>query len=105
VSKIRPSGPRSATIRDALREALHGRPLTARELSAQVGIPEKQVADHLEHLRRSLAAEGGELVIEPARCLRCEYAFGGRSRPSKPSRCPQCKGERIDPPRFRVVEA
>lgn len=98
-------GPRSSTIRDALRDAMRGRPLTARELSAAVGIPEKQVADHLEHLRRSLAASGGELVVEPARCQGCEFEFSGRRRASKPSRCPACKGERIEPARFRVVEA
>jgi predicted Zn-ribbon and HTH transcriptional regulator len=104
VGRAKPPAPRAATIRDALREALRGRPLTARELSAAVGIPEKQVAEHLEHLRRSLAAVGGELVVEPARCLRCEYEFGGRQRASKPSRCPECKGERIEPPRFRATE-
>jgi predicted Zn-ribbon and HTH transcriptional regulator len=105
VAKPKPPAPRTATVRDALREALRGRPLTARELSAAVGIPEKQVAEHIEHLRRSLAAVGGELVVEPARCLGCEFEFADRRRASKPGRCPKCKSERIDPPRFRVIAA
>jgi predicted ArsR family transcriptional regulator len=48
-------------VRAALRDALRAGPLTARELSARVGVPEKQVAGHLEHLGRSLKAAGERL--------------------------------------------
>jgi transcriptional regulator len=94
--------PRAAneTVRTALREALRGAPLTALELSAAVGIPHKQVDEHLEHLQRS----GVALVIEPAACLGCGYEFGGRTRTSRPSRCPECKSERIRPARFSLGE-
>jgi hypothetical protein len=94
--------PRAAneTVRDALREALRGRPLTALELSGAVGIPHKQVEGHLEHLQKSAGANGETLVVDPATCLGCGYAFRDRDRLSRPSRCPKCKSERIDPPRF-----
>jgi predicted Zn-ribbon and HTH transcriptional regulator len=94
--------PRAAneTVRAALREALRGHPRTALELSAAVGIPHKQIDDHLEHLRRS----GDALVVEPASCLACGFEFRDRSRTSRPSRCPKCKSERIDPPRFSLPE-
>ena len=94
---------RHATVRAALRAALRNGPRTARELSAQVGIPEKQVAGHLEHLGRSLKAAGQRLHVDPARCLDCGFVFRKRDRLSRPSRCPVCRGERVDAPRFDLV--
>ncbi|MBK6921828.1 MAG: transcriptional regulator [Deltaproteobacteria bacterium] len=97
--------PRAAdqTVRAALRETLRGaRPLTALELSSLIGIASKQVGDHLEHLRKSLAGSDEQLVVAPARCNGCDYVFEQRDRMSRPSRCPRCKSERIEPPRFRI---
>ncbi|MBX7077659.1 MAG: transcriptional regulator [Nannocystaceae bacterium] len=99
-------GPRAAdqTVRAALLEALRSpRPLAALELSSIVRISQREVADHLEHLQRSLAGSEERLVVEPARCNACEFEFESRDRLSRPSRCPKCKSERIDPPRFRVT--
>jgi predicted Zn-ribbon and HTH transcriptional regulator len=90
-------------VRAALRAALRNGPRTARELSAQVGIPEKQVAGHLEHLGRSLKAAGQRLHVDPARCLDCGFVFRKRDRLSRPSRCPVCRGERVDAPRFAIL--
>ncbi len=99
-----PSAPeRHETVRAALREALRAGPLTARELSARIGIPEKQVAGHLEHLGRSLKAAGERLRVDPPGCLACGFVFRKRDRLSRPSRCPVCRGERLDPPRFAIV--
>jgi predicted Zn-ribbon and HTH transcriptional regulator len=92
-------------VRAALRDALRAGPLTARELSARVGVPEKQVAGHLEHLGRSLKAAGERLKIEPARCLDCGFVFRKRDRLSRPSRCPVCRSEHLDAPRFAIVGA
>lgn len=92
-----------ATLRAALRETLRGGPLTARELSARVRIPEKQVAGHLEHLARSARAAGERLLLEPARCLDCGFVFRKRDRLTRPSRCPVCRGERLDAPRFSLA--
>lgn len=94
--------PHVETGRQALLEALrHGR-TTARSLSAAVGMREKDVLVHLEHLARSLEARGETLHIDPARCLACEYVFHDRRALGRPSRCPRCKGERIEAPRFGV---
>jgi predicted Zn-ribbon and HTH transcriptional regulator len=99
-----PAGPeeRQATVRAALRLALRAGPRTARELSGAVGVPEKQVAAHLEHLARSLKAAGERLRVEPARCQDCGFTFRKRDRLSRPSRCPVCRSERLDAPRFAV---
>jgi predicted Zn-ribbon and HTH transcriptional regulator len=93
---------RQATVRAALRQALQAGARTARELSGTVGVPEKQVAAHLEHLARSLKAAGERLRVEPARCLDCAFTFRKRDRLSRPSRCPVCRSERLDAPRFAI---
>ena len=95
------AGPRERpqTVRQALREALRRGPYTARELSAEVGIREKEVVEHLDRLS-GVRAE--RLVIEPARCNDCAFVFKKRERASRPSRCPRCKSERIDAPAFRL---
>lgn len=94
---------RGATVREALRAALAEGPATARELSERVGVRERDVAEHLEHLARSLAARDERLVIDPAACLGCGYVFRGRVRFTRPSACPRCRSTRIDPPAFRVI--
>ena len=105
MARERAPRPATETVRDALREALTGsRALTALELSSLVGIAHKQVVDHLEHLQRSLAAAGNELIVEPARCPKCEYEFEDRTRLGRPSRCPKCKSERVEAPRFRIAD-
>lgn len=94
---------RRQTIREALRQHLLGETWrTALELSAAVGISEKMVPEHLEHLRKSSAGAGERLEVEPAMCLGCNFTFDRRERFAKPSRCPKCRSERIDAPRFRI---
>lgn len=100
----RPPAERNATVRGALLAELERGPATARALSARVGLPEKDVAGQLEHLARSLKAQGRRLVVEPAQCRRCGFPFEDRRRLSKPGRCPKCSAEQIDPPVFRLAE-
>jgi predicted Zn-ribbon and HTH transcriptional regulator len=94
---------RHVTIRSELRRVLGEGPLTARELSARVGISEKEVAGHLAHLARSLRQRGEQLRVEPPRCLACGFVFKERTRLDKPSRCPECKSERLAPSRFAIA--
>lgn len=90
------------TVRDRIRAALEQGPHTSLQLSQAVGIPQGQVAGHLEHLARSLPHQGLVLVVVPACCLACGFVFEERRRMARPSRCPQCRSERIEPPRFSV---
>lgn len=96
-------GERSETIRETLRKTLREAPATARDLSAAAGIREKDVAGHLAHLARSLGQRGERLVVEPATCLACGFAFEARTRLTRPGACPACRSTRIDPPVFRIV--
>ena len=94
---------RHATVRADLRRVLKKGPLTGRELSARVGVAERQVAGHLEHLARSLRLGGERLTVEPARCLDCGFVFRKRERLGRPSRCPACRSQHLTSPRFAIT--
>lgn len=53
----------------------------------------------VEHAVRS---SGMKLRITPAECEACGFVFQGRTRLSGPSRCPQCRSERITSPTFTL---
>ena len=74
--------------------------LTAKELSPLVGISEKEVYPHLEHIRLSF---GKRFVVSPAVCRRCGFEFKERRRLTRPSRCPKCKGESIEEAAFSII--
>jgi len=101
------SGPqpkeRRETVREELRRHLKEGWLTALQLSSLLGLSEKALPPHLEHLRKSSVALGEQLEIEPAVCSGCDFTFEQRDRFTRPSRCPECKGERIEAPRFRIT--
>jgi len=91
-----------ATLRQRIHQALLDGPLTARDLSRCVGIPEHDVAAHLVHIERSLKHKGETLTVESPTCLDCGFAFTHRQRFTKPGTCPHCRSRRISLPRFRI---
>lgn len=95
-----PDAPMRATLRQELAEILSRGPHSLRALSQQLKIPEREVLVHLEHLRRSAAARGAHLVVEPTRCLQCGFEFRGRDRLKKPGRCPRCRSSHLEAPRY-----
>lgn len=94
--------PESETARRSILALLEGGPCTAAEISAAVGRPEKDVLEHLAHLRKSLRRGDLRLEISPAACRTCGFVFRKRDRVTSPGRCPICKGESISDPAFRV---
>ena len=95
--------PRRDTIRRRIEELIEGQALNTKEISMQVGIGEKEVAAHLEHLQQSLRKGPRKLQVEPALCHECGFVFQKRQRLDKPGRCPLCRSERIEPPRFSIA--
>jgi len=93
---------RADTTRHAIIEALRGAELSVKEISAMVGIPEKAVYSHLEHIKRTLHAEGRVLVVRPSECRKCGFVFRKRERFTKPGKCPACKGTSMEEPVFRI---
>jgi predicted Zn-ribbon and HTH transcriptional regulator len=90
-----------ATPRRRIIEALERGAMTVRDLSQALQLSEKEIIGHLEHVARSLKAPF-RLVITPAACHKCGFAFPGRRRLSTPGRCPRCRHEGISPPAFRI---
>jgi predicted Zn-ribbon and HTH transcriptional regulator len=86
-----------------MSDLLRQQPLTAREISKQVGVMEREVYAHLEHLRQSLHRGDMTLQVLPAACRGCGFVFSKRERLKRPSRCPLCHGESISQPRFRIT--
>lgn len=90
------------TVREQLQRVLREGPATTRDLSRSLGIPERDVAGHLEHADRSLGRSAERLVIEPATCLECGFVFTRRRRFTRPGHCPKCRSTRTTLPEFRV---
>jgi predicted Zn-ribbon and HTH transcriptional regulator len=96
---------RTETFRQAILRELQAGPATAHELSALVGLREREVIPHLEHLERSLRRSDRRLRMTPAECLECGFVFRKRSRLSRPGACPICRSRRIEAPRFSIEGA
>lgn len=90
------------TIRQAIKELLLEQPLSALEISQSLGLPEKEVLDHLTHIAKA-PGQGCRFHIIPAQCKHCGFVFKKRERLTIPSRCPICRGESIRRPRFEMV--
>jgi len=90
------------TVRHELMALLVRGEMSARELSVEMGVSEKEVFDHLEHLRIMLRRSAATLLITPASCLKCGFVFGKRERLTKPGKCPVCRGTHIEEPRFTI---
>jgi predicted Zn-ribbon and HTH transcriptional regulator len=90
------------TVRHRILIELVQGPLSALELSGIVGIPEKEVAGHLQHIRQSLHRTDRHLVIQPAECAKCGFVFEKRERLTRPGRCPVCRSESVHAPLFSL---
>jgi hypothetical protein len=83
-------------------EAMARGPCSAKDISTEVGIGEKEVFEHLSHIQKSLHGENLSLHMVPARCRSCGFEFQKRQRFSKPGRCPICRNSFIEEPRFEI---
>lgn len=90
------------TLRHEIIALMGEHPVSARDISGEVRISEKDVLDHLEHIRAALHARGQHLDIAPAVCKKCGFEFKKRERLKKPGKCPVCQGEQIEPPLFSI---
>ena len=90
------------TIRQKIISLLCKEEMSAREISGEVGISEKEVYEHLSHIARSVASQNKKIVITPATCQTCGFVFEDRKRFTRPGRCPHCKKSHMQSPRFRI---
>ena len=90
------------TLRQQMIDALQSKAMDLRELSQTIGIREKEVALHLPHIAKSVAAKKLLWRILPAYCENCDYSFKDRKRLTPPSKCPRCRTSRIQGPWYRI---
>lgn len=97
--------PHELTPRQRLAEALTGALLSSRELAAALGMPERQIEEHLAHIVQSIRRDRARrFVLEPAVCRDCGFVFRERTRLTRPSRCPRCRSEGVAPPRYGIED-
>jgi predicted Zn-ribbon and HTH transcriptional regulator len=90
------------TVRQSIMQELENGFCSAKDLSAIVKIPEREVYGHLEHIQKTLASSGRRLLIRPAECKKCGFLFSKRDRMKKPGKCPICREELIKEPLFGI---
>jgi hypothetical protein len=93
---------RHGTIRQEIVSLLEGNTLSAKEISVDIGVSEKEVYEHLEHIQRTVNKREHNLIVTPAVCKKCGFVFRKRERLNKPSKCPVCRNEIIGEPFFSV---
>ena len=94
---------RNDTIRKYITALLEEYTMSAKDVSTIVKIPEKDVSDHLEHVRKTLHQTAQRLEVKPAKCEKCGFEFNKRGRLSKPGKCPLCHSQLILPPLFSIT--
>lgn len=88
------------TTRQRIADRLREGPATASDLADDLSLPTPVVYDHLQHVARSVG-DGEEFLVAPPECRAC--GFDGFDDPiNYPSRCPECKAERIAEPEFVI---
>ncbi len=93
---------RYETLRRRIVTLLREGPLSGRAISNELRIPERDVCEHLEHIRKTMNKGEYKFVVLPARCSKCGFVFRKRGRLKKPGKCPLCRSESVEEPVFSV---
>jgi len=96
---------RYETLRRRIVGILKEEPLSGKDLSVSLRISEKDVYEHLEHIRKTMNKGAYRLTVAPARCDKCGFVFRKRGRLKKPGKCPICRSESLQEPLFSVEKA
>lgn len=96
---------KSDSVRQKIINLLQEEDYSAKELSAEAHIPEKEVYDHLSHIKKSIGHLNLHLAIQPAVCQKCGFNFVKRDKLTKPGKCPSCRNEQITSPRFEIKKS
>ncbi len=98
-------GPTGRTARQRVQELLAREELSFETLREELQVTVKQLEDDLRHVERSLRRGPQRLRVSEPCCIACGFEFRGRApkRFATPSRCPQCRSERLVPARLRIA--
>ncbi len=92
------------TVRRQIMGQLAAGPLSLAELAARMDLTEKELLQHLRHVKRTVSRSGGKLTVKAARCRNCGFSFRQADEFKKPGRCPRCKQSRIDGPWLSLAQ-
>jgi len=91
------------TTREKIIHCLEAAPMTARDLSKELRISEKDAYAHLPSIEKSIKHQGKQIKTIPCYCLSCGFVFKDRKSFKKPGKCPECRQSRIEAAVFGVV--
>jgi transcriptional regulator len=94
---------RRKTIRQQIISLLDGNTLTAKDISADIRISEKEVFEHLEHIRKTVNKAEHRFSMQASVCRKCGFTFRKRDKLRKPGKCPVCRSEIIQEPLFSIT--
>lgn len=91
------------TLRQRIIDLLTDSRRTTDQLARMLGIPERQVEEHLAHVVKTVSRDRTRrFILEPSFCMDCGFMFRERTRLTRPSRCPQCRSEGISAPGYTI---
>ena len=95
----------SETLRQKLIRLLSECERDFEELRINFELSPRALARELRHVQRTVRSQHAILEVTAASCLGCGFVFKGREvrHLHPPSRCPECRSEQIEPPRFRIT--
>jgi predicted Zn-ribbon and HTH transcriptional regulator len=96
--------PASETLRQQLIRLLSENERGFEDLRIALELTPRALESELRHVQRTIRHQQGILRMTPAQCLDCGFVFKGRESRHlhAPSRCPKCRSEHIESPRFRI---
>ena len=95
--------PLERTPRQRIIDLIADARLTSYLLAQMLGIPERQVEEHLTHVVKTIARDKTRrFILDPAYCQDCDFVFRDRRRLTRPSRCPHCRSETLAAPRYGI---
>jgi len=77
--------------------------ISAQQIANHFKVEMWEILIDLRHIAKSIKPVY-EMKISPSECRSCGFLFKERSKIKKPTKCPKCKDERIQPPLFKIVK-
>ncbi len=90
--------------RKELTETLRIREWTVSELAREFHVRVSEIVDDIGHIQKSLRHGKDTLFIDPAECRQCGFRFS-EGKIGKPSKCPECRSNRIREPLLEIRSA
>lgn len=90
------------TTRERIAAHLRSEIASPGGLAAEFDVTADAAVEHVQHIARSTEHADERLLVAPPECHDCGFdEFDDRT--NRPSRCPECRSESIDEPRFTIT--